>query len=833
MKKILIILLNLLLLSGCLSIELPDLEKFSSNTPLSAEKVSNFIKVGPQRRTVLSPTLVPERAVRMPRVGETNPYGIKITAELELAYNTYLGGDGLAGLQALESAERQTNEVGTLWQISFLRTQILLMLGRSENAESEIIQMQKYEQTYNGHTLNSLALRSEIQLWRGDHAQAIQDAAGVLHAIGDWKFPTFYATPPNNLTALYSVTTAQLRAMTVLGGALYFEKKYDLAYRWLEAAEQLYNDVHYVSDHPVYGIVSTTHADSYYGRAVNLAFLASTELNLTKNIAAANIHYKRGRQFFQKLGYIQGEVIVEAFRAEALFRSGQVIQGDLAAKKALDLARRYGFPDFIWRIQGLRGKMLFRQKRFKEAESAFRSAQASLDHISGALQGDHAKTRFGIGKEDISQYLIKLDLRKKDYFNLFGDLERGRARAFVSTLANRKIEESREQGTAQAIRKFENDIIQLRLNRFAPDAFDPELIKHEEILLKKRDQLLMKLRETDPELAEVFAVSVSSLVDIQKRLGAKETLVYALPVKRNSLLKLLLINQKTTKLKTLSITMNELQEGLDNFADSIGFEDEENETVQVLTSGLQPQSWVKGRIVYFVPADVLHFVPWGVFDLQTPLVVLPTGGWLLRRPKQIVSETPIIIVGDPEFGGDLVSLPGARKEAKSLSELYKVTPLLGKQATEHTLRKKLGRGVRVLHLATHAQYSAKDPLKSAIFLSQQGHSKALSAQMIFENPLPAQFVVLSGCETGMGKIVSGEDLLGLNRSFYLGGTLAILASMWTIEDEGTRDFMEIFHQESTDGNLAKAWLAARNSLKSKGYVPSVYGAFVLGGTEQL
>jgi CHAT domain-containing protein len=105
--------------------------------------------------------------------------------------------------------------------------------------------------------------------------------------------------------------------------------------------------------------------------------------------------------------------------------------------------------------------------------------------------------------------------------------------------------------------------------------------------------------------------------------------------------------------------------------------------------------------------------------------------------------------------------------------------------------------------------------------------------MIFENPLPAQFVVLSGCETGMGKIVSGEDLLGLNRSFYLGGTLAILASMWTIEDEGTRDFMEIFHQESTDGNLAKAWLAARNSLKSKGYAPSVYGAFVLGGTEQL
>ncbi|HIL88781.1 MAG TPA: CHAT domain-containing protein, partial [Deltaproteobacteria bacterium] len=143
------------------------------------------------------------------------------------------------------------------------------------------------------------------------------------------------------------------------------------------------------------------------------------------------------------------------------------------------------------------------------------------------------------------------------------------------------------------------------------------------------------------------------------------------------------------------------------------------------------------------------------------MVVLPNGGGLLRQPKPIVSETPVVIAGDPEFGGELVPLAGARKAAERLGELYQVTPLLGRQATEAALRQRLGRGVRILHLVTHGEFSSRDPLDSTIFLSRGERAYALTARAIFEQPLPAQFVVRSGCETGMGKRVSGEDLLGL------------------------------------------------------------------------
>ncbi len=73
------------------------------------------------------------------------------------------------------------------------------------------------------------------------------------------------------------------------------------------------------------------------------------------------------------------------------------------------------------------------------------------------------------------------------------------------------------------------------------------------------------------------------------------------------------------------------------------------------------------------------------------------------------------------------------------------------------------------------------------------------------------------------------DMLGLVRSFYLGGTITVLSSLWPIEDEGTRIFMEIFHKHAQKGDYGKAWLIARNHLKNLEFPPSVYGAFILGG----
>ena len=117
-------------------------------------------------------------------------------------------------------------------------------------------------------------------------------------------------------------------------------------------------------------------------------------------------------------------------------------------------------------------------------------------------------------------------------------------------------------------------------------------------------------------------------------------------------------------------------------------------------------------------------------------------------------------------------------------------------------------------------------------MTADGKAVALTASRIFEDPLPAKLVILSGCETGLGKTIAGDDLLGLTRSFYLGGAVSTLSSLWQIEDVGTMAFMEKFHQLAVDGDYGKAWLGARNHVKGLGYPASVYAAFVLGGASQ-
>jgi len=160
-------------------------------------------------------------------------------------------------------------------------------------------------------------------------------------------------------------------------------------------------------------------------------------------------------------------------------------------------------------------------------------------------------------------------------------------------------------------------------------------------------------------------------------------------------------------------------------------------------------------------------------------------------------------------------------------------PFNGKNVTEKDIKELSDNwkfyDYKVIHFATHGIFEKETPLESAIFLTIDGKADPLTAAKIYENPLPARLVILSACETGLGKTIAGDDLLGLTRSFYLGGAVATLSSLWQIDDEGTMEFMKKFHLEAVNDDYGKAWVVARDYVKGLGYPASVYGAFILGG----
>ena len=565
------------------------------------------------------------------------------------------------------------------------------------------------------------------------------------------------------------------------------------------------------------------------GRAYNLAFLGAARATARRDPQAGAADLLSADRFFASTAHRYGLAVVKALRALVEMQLGRFEQAEALARDAERIAAAAGLGDIVWQVAAARGKALLALGRSGDAETAFRSAQRGIELAGRSLASESTKLRFGIGKEDVARALIRLDVAKADTTLLFRDLERARARVFVDMLADRPMAGGRHAELVQAIRALDADILRQRLLNGAPGG-PADGAERERALLTRRERRLAELRGRDPELADTLSVSVVELHDAQARLRGQDLLAYALPGDAEDPLTFLLVSGEGARVAETRLTHEGLARLIREFAATIERRDEggQRAVATALAHGLDIAGWGPARALHVVPTGALHFVPWGALEVSFPVAVLPTAGWLLRRPIAIPTSA-VVIVGDPDFRGAFRQLRGARAEAQEVAAHYGVEALIGSAATEEELRRRVGDGARVLHLATHGTFDATRPLRSAVVLSGRGEPTLLTAARLFEFPLPARLVVLSACETGLGTAVAGDDFLGLARSLYLGGTLTVVSSLWPVDDAGTRVFMRAFHEAARTGDYGTAWLVARDRLRAAGHPPFVYGAFVLGG----
>jgi CHAT domain-containing protein/tetratricopeptide (TPR) repeat protein len=106
---------------------------------------------------------------------------------------------------------------------------------------------------------------------------------------------------------------------------------------------------------------------------------------------------------------------------------------------------------------------------------------------------------------------------------------------------------------------------------------------------------------------------------------------------------------------------------------------------------------------------------------------------------------------------------------------------------------------RYLHFATHGYLDTERPELSALVLSQfdqQGRpvDGFLRVNDIYNSRLAADLVVLSACQTGLGKEVRGEGLMGLTRAFMYAGVPRVIVSLWSVDDRATAELMAAFYR---------------------------------------
>ncbi len=145
---------------------------------------------------------------------------------------------------------------------------------------------------------------------------------------------------------------------------------------------------------------------------------------------------------------------------------------------------------------------------------------------------------------------------------------------------------------------------------------------------------------------------------------------------------------------------------------------------------------------------------------------------------------------------------------------------------------------RMVHFATHGCVKKDQPQLSSVVLSLFDKNGAeadgfLRLHDIFNLNLPAELVVLSACETGLGKDVQGEGLIGLTRGFMYAGAKRVAVSLWSVNDTATAALMKKYYQQMLEKgvNPVAALRAAQLEMwKTQAWkAPYYWAAFVVQG----
>lgn len=227
----------------------------------------------------------------------------------------------------------------------------------------------------------------------------------------------------------------------------------------------------------------------------------------------------------------------------------------------------------------------------------------------------------------------------------------------------------------------------------------------------------------------------------------------------------------------------------------------------------------------------------GVAVLADPVFV-PSDS-RLRKPL----GTPASMPPAPRTVGTLriQRLPATAREAKAIAKLLppdQVFTALGLDASRSTaLSGKLAK-FRIVHFATHGWIDAETPPLSGLTLSMvdaqgQPQEGLLSLSDVYNLELSADLVVLSGCETALGREIRGEGLVGLTQGFLYAGAERVMASLWRVEDRATAELMSRFYRAMLQEKLppAAALRSAQLAIRSdpRWQDPFYWAPFVVQG----
>ena len=226
---------------------------------------------------------------------------------------------------------------------------------------------------------------------------------------------------------------------------------------------------------------------------------------------------------------------------------------------------------------------------------------------------------------------------------------------------------------------------------------------------------------------------------------------------------------------------------------------------------LAPAALPAGDRLIIVPHGGMHYLPFqalrsseGFLIERHAVSVAPSASIALQLAQRSAGAgMPLVAFGNPANNAR-EDLPGAEREVQLISRLFPDGRVFVEREASKARFGELAGAGRILHIAAHAEVDSLDPLQSRILLAAaDGDSGFLAAREIYGVDLRGvSLVTLSACESGLGRIARGDEILGFTRSFLSAGAAALVVSLWPVADSSTELLMATFYDQLAKGAQA-------------------------------
>ncbi len=569
--------------------------------------------------------------------------------------------------------------------------------------------------------------------------------------------------------------------------------------------------------------------------------LAAAEAYLTRALAITE------KQAPESLGHARTSQLL----GDVAFARADLDQAEARYRRSLDIRRKRA-PGSLDEAEACQRLAVYHRGRgdLAPALGFYECAVAALEAQKGRLGGsDEARSEFGAQVAGTYRQAIDLLAEMDRGGQAFDMLERFRARELLALLAARDLvfasdlPQELEDRRRSANRTYDLAFDRwLRLPEQASDEDRRRAHQQLEQARQRQDEIRAEVRAAAPRLAALQDPEPLDLEATRATLDAGTLLLsYSIGEERSLLFA---VGPDDSALEVFALAAGEdwMRGAVEDLREALARGQFDRRSEKVLDRGrrlserlLAP---VAGRIeraerLLILADGPLHSLPFaaltdpGSIDgrrylIESKPIHLAASATVFariqheRRKRRAVR---LAAFGDPQVptnqpldnpdtrlrsvlrGFELTPLPATRAEVEGLRRLYPETSrvYLGAEATEGRL-KAVDSETTHLHIASHGILDNRSPLDSALVFSiperwREGEDNGLlQAWEIFEQVrLDADLVTLSACDTGLGKVLGGEGLLGLTRAFQYAGARSVFASLWSVSDTSTGELMQRFY----------------------------------------